>query len=178
MIIAVDVDGVIIDTISEILRRYNHDYNDHLTCVEILEWDVSKFVKPVCGKEIFSYFEVPDVYRSALPIENAHIGICALRAMNHRVIFVTTAAPGTYGVKQGILTERGYLQDGKDYIECADKSLIRADVLVDDGIHNLRAFRGEHIIFDQPWNTNDSISGAWRAHSWLQVVRIIEAIGH
>jgi 5'-nucleotidase len=176
MVIAIDVDGVVFDLVSEVLRRYNKDWDDHLAVSDITQWDVSKFAKPECGVKIYEYFEMPDAYEQALPVQNAYHGLLEIAKDGHRIVFVTTAAPGTAGVKQHILSDYGYLKDRKNYVECADKSLIKADVLVDDGIHNLRHFSGERVIFDQPWNRHESIGGAWRAKDWEDVVKIIRAI--
>jgi len=40
----------------------------------------------------------------------------------------------------------------KHFIPCYHKYMIRGDILIDDGIHNLKDFCGTRILFDQPWN--------------------------
>ncbi len=176
MIIAVDVDGVVLDTMSEVLARYNLDCHDSLTLDDIRAYDVGQFVRPECGRKIYEYFETPEVYQAALPIVNADRGLLALEKSGHRLIFVTTAAPGTEGVKRVVLKKYGYLHDDENYVECRDKSLIRADVLIDDNVMNLIYFRGERIIFDQPWNRGESVSEAWRARDWDNVTKIVNVI--
>ena len=176
MIVAIDVDGVIADLMQVVLAQYNGDYKDSLVKDDIRAWDVSLFVKSECGKKIFSYFEDPHIYDDVKPINESLLGITNIRQMGNRVIFATTSANGTHGAKLAWLSIFGYLSDRKDYIECADKSLIRADVLIDDGIHNLLVFPGERVIFTQPWNKSMSVSGSWRANNWEEVVEIIGAI--
>lgn len=176
MIIAIDVDGVVLDLRSAFLKRYNRDYDDHLTLDDLMEWDIAKAVKPECGIKAYHYLEIPDVYREALPIADANYALAELRKDGHRLVFATTCAPGTEGVKLEILTQYGFLSNRKDYIEVADKSLIRADVLIDDGIHNLEYFGGERIIFDQSWNRHQSIGGSWRARNWKDALEIVRAI--
>lgn len=173
MIIIVDVDGVVLDLMAEVLKRYNADYDDHLTNADIKAWDVANFVK--CGEKIYDYFELPEVYQQALPLPNVYHGLLELRN-DHRVVFATTPAPGTAGIKLEVLKLYGFLKNENDYIEVRDKSLIRADALIDDGIHNLVYFTGERIIFDQPWNRHQSILGAWRARDWNHVIAIVRAI--
>jgi len=75
MIIAVDVDGVIVDLVTPWLRRYNLDYNDDLTPESIQDWEVDKFVKIECGERIYKYIENPDIYYEALPIKDSLWGV-------------------------------------------------------------------------------------------------------
>lgn len=177
MILAIDVDGVVADTMVAILHRYNRDYDDRLTLEDIKAYGVEKFVKPQCGSNIYRYFEDANLYNSIFPIVDSHYGITSLRLMgHHRVVFVTTPSPGTNGKKLAWLKFYGFLRHDVDYVECHDKSLIRADVMVDDKISNLAGFTGERIIFTQPWNKQDSVTNSYRANGWPDVIQIVAAI--
>lgn len=175
MVIAVDIDGVLADLQTELLRRYNADYNDHLALKDITAWDFKNFVKPECGEHVYEYFDAPGLYNNVCVIRGAIGGVEALRA-NHRVIFVTTPTPKSAGAKLTWLSENGLLDNKKNYMECYDKSLVRADVLVDDGAHNLMNFKKDRILFHQPWNANDFVGGSYRARSWEDVVNFVKII--
>ena len=174
MLIAVDVDGVVLDTHSEVLRRYNIDYGDNLGLDDIQVWDMSRFAKPECGAKILGYFENPEVYKFAYHIVGALAGVRALRDAHHRVVYATTPARNTAGVKLEVLTALGFLDYPEDYIECTDKNLVRADVLIDDYAPNVNLFQGKRILFDRPWNANSIVYyGVLRARDWKQVVGLI-----
>ena len=149
MIIALDVDGVLADLGTEWLRRYNLDYGDTLTNNDITEWGIHKFVK--CGVKIYEYIEDPTLYDSVLPIENSLVAVSQMKQYA-RVVFVTSSTVGAFGAKYGWLRCHGFLDNDRDYIECRDKSLVKANLLIDDYLENIKAFRGASYLFSQPWN--------------------------
>jgi len=180
MVIACDVDDVVCDLVTEWVRLYNRDYFDTLSTSDITEWDIFKFVKPECGKKIYDYLDSPFLYDYIYPIVGSIDGVLSLRDAGHRVVFVTSAVNGCAGRKLRWLQEWGYFPEKrkseKDYIECHDKALIRADVIIDDGPHNLRSFIGKRVQFLQPWNVNEFVPGAWLAGNWAKIPSIIKEI--
>jgi 5'-nucleotidase len=176
MVIAIDVDGTIADLVEEWLHRYNVDYDDDLTPGDITSWDTSQFVKPECGKKIFQYLNDPTLYDDVLPIKDSLEVIAALRSAGHRVFFATATNTNQMVPKMLWLERHGFVNVEygivcKDYIPVQDKSLIRADLLIDDGIHNLEVFVRRKILFSQPWNKSDSEYP--RACSWKSVARLL-----
>lgn len=175
MIIAVDVDEVVADLTTPWLAQYNASYGDSLTPSHIKSWDIHKFCKPECGKKIYDYLNA-DIYDYVNPIWGALSGIESLRSRNHRVIFVTSAHSKIAGVKFEWLLKHKFLCDrsdfGVNYIECRDKYLINAAVLIDDGFHNVRAFPRTGILFTQPWN----FAHHWdfRVDGWADILGRIE----
>lgn len=158
-IIAVDVDMVLADLHTEWLARYNRDYNDNLIPQEITVWELEKLIKPECGFRIFEYLFQQDLYKNIKPIPGALDGINEIREAGYRVIFATSCVPDTAGNKVRWLVENGFMPenkkgDYKDFIDVNDKSLVYADVLIDDKIKNLDNFKGMPICFDQPYNKN------------------------
>ena len=55
MIVAVDIDDVIISLVPTWLHLYNKDYKDNLSKNDITDWQIDKFVKPECGINIYNY---------------------------------------------------------------------------------------------------------------------------
>ena len=149
MNILVDVDGVVVDTSGEVLRRYNLDFGDKLTNWDIKDWHTHKFVKPECGKRIYEYFAQSDLYDRLPLISGAAEVIRELRQV-HRVIFVTS---GLFFGKVKFLKRHGLIRDveyEKDLIFAHSKDLILGDVLIDDRIENCLGRTA--FVFDQPWN--------------------------
>jgi 5'(3')-deoxyribonucleotidase len=173
--IAFDVDGVLADLCTAWLNKYNKDYKDTLTPYDITEWDTAKFVKPECGNKIFEYL-VPKLWKSVKPIDGGIECVQFARKNDYRVIFVTSVYKEA-GAKYDWLMEHSFF-DGiakpkMDYYEGSDKSLICADMLVDDGLHNLKTFKGFPLVFDQPWNR--PTVGYERAVGFDDVTRYIMA---
>jgi 5'-nucleotidase len=152
--IAVDVDEVVADLLPVWLADYNKKYNDELLAEDLREWDLTKAVKPECGKAIYDLLTA-EMYDRILPIPYARAGCRALRAMGHRVIFVSSCPRGTADAKLAWLVRWGFLPQGifqKDFFVASDKSLIAADVLIDDNIDNVHAFPQMGILVNQPHN--------------------------
>jgi len=152
MIIAFDIDGVLARLDDAWFARYNQDYNDNLTHDKVSDWDTSKFVKKACGKKIFDYLKDPSLYDEVLPYEDAYEVVTELRSMGHRIIFPTTTPIESSGAKYYWLQRYNLLDDPKDYIEVSDKTLVRADVLLDDKYENYNDFPDFAVLMLQPWN--------------------------
>jgi 5'-nucleotidase len=169
MIIAIDVDGVVVDLVTQVLAIYNARYVDDIPVEKITDWDIDQFVKPECGMKIYEIFEAPGIYDFVEPFPGALNTINWLREVGHRVVFVTTPAPGTEGVKQKWLIQHGFLPlpsygYSSDYVEARDKSLIAADLLLDDNYDNVLKFPGIGVLMEQPWNRNKPYG--WRVKNW------------
>lgn len=152
--IALDVDGVLANLVQRVLDWYNQDCRDTVRHEDITDWDISKFVKPDSKDYIYSLLGTGYIYETVRPYPFAWDLVANLRHLGHRVVFVTTPFKGTEGRKLQWLVNHKMLKDSADYMEAHDKSLVRADILLDDGIHNLRAFApfGQAWMMEQPWN--------------------------
>ena len=181
MIILCDLDSVVIDLMPAWLALYNADYHDNLKPSDITGWNTHLFVKDECGKKVYEYLSDPHLYENCLPVSWSLWGVSQLRDAGHRVVFLTAANSSSMGQKLEWLYEWGYLPkksagDTSDFIAAKDKSLIRGDIMIDDGLHNLDAWAGNgpyhasKILFDQPWNKHDTQYK--RAIDWKEVVSI------
>ena len=88
-IILVDVDGVTLCLDAEWFKRYNEDWGDNLKPEHVTRWAVHEFVKPSCGKRIYDYLLMPDLYDNVPLIAGALDGIMTLRNAVHRVVFLS-----------------------------------------------------------------------------------------
>jgi 5'-nucleotidase len=162
LVVALDMDEVVADLLSEWLRRYNRDYNDTLTLNDIQGWDLTNQTK--AGKNFYNYLEQDDLYEDVRPIAGALHTVDAIRAAGHRVIFATSCVRWTVESKFDWLRREGFLPHAndslamKDFYPVRDKSLIRAHVLFDDGLHNVEPFPGMAVLVEHPHNRNDKTS--------------------
>lgn len=148
-----DVDGVIADLSTEWHNLYRRDYHDDWDMANA-QWDVHKIVKPECGMKIYDYIEDPHIYDNVLPIKGALDAMEKLEA-RYRIVYVTHSTVGAYGAKYHWLKRYGLITGQDNYIECADKTLIDVDLLIDDKPQTVLEFRHRTkpaAIFTQPWN--------------------------
>lgn len=181
LLIALDLDEVVCDLLPEWLRRYNLAYGDALTPESVTSWDISRCVKPVCGMKIYDVLAEPDLYAGVSPIPGALEGVRALRAAGHRVVFATSADAVSYPQKIAWLVGHGFttLRHGRtpqDVICAPDKSLVRADILIDDHAVNLHGFTGFKVLVDRPHNRSVSVPGAIRARGWTEILTAVDAL--
>lgn len=178
MIIGCDVDGVIADLHPEWLRRYNAEYADNMQVADIVCWGLHTLVRPACGKKIYSYLSAPDLYERVLPLDGARFGVGYLRAMGHRVVFITSNAKGMTDQKWAWLERHGFLPAGDtapDLVCATDKSLFMIDAMIEDYHENLLFSQARcRILLTRPWNA--SAQGPWkRVWSWREVCDQIKA---
>lgn len=171
--ILVDVDAVVADLMPVWLSLYNKDFNDKLEPKDIFKWSIHEIVKPECGTDIFGYLELPNLYDEVKPIDGAISGVHWLRQHAYDVRFVTS---GVFESKirwlgrHGLLLGENYLYS-PDVVVTHDKSVINADIMIDDNIKNCQNFKGKSILFAQPWN--DENSHFFRADNWADVIQYI-----
>lgn len=178
-IIAVDVDGVCADLHYEWLRRYNAEYNDTLTINGIHQWEMTLAVKPECGKSIYKYLSQPDLYENVPLIPGAIEGVRALREKGYRVVFVTSCTKGMTDQKWGWLERHGFLEAGSrgnaDLVVAHDKSLINANLLIDDYDGNFTGWNGYGILFSAPYNVSfETPANIVRAEHWGEAVELVQ----
>jgi len=173
-IIAVDVDDVTFDLVGALIKRYNAEYNDKLKKEDITSWYLAQFVKEECGEKIYEYFQDPSIYNDIEIIENAWAGVKALEMLGNRVVFATHSSIGASGAKYEKLLRLGFLDRQEDYIEAKDKSLIRADYLIDDKPTNVENFKGVGIAFSQPWNKN--LNFKVRVDNWENIIALFTVL--
>lgn len=153
----IDMDGVLNDAITMLLARYNADYNDNLRIEDITAWELDKFVKPECGKMIYSYFREKGFF-SKLPVqEHAQEVLARLLRAGHEIYVVTSSPPEAYEDKYYWFRRHFPFIPEQNIIFCTPKQITTGDVLFDDGPHNIKEWLKHNpgkiaIVMDAPWN--------------------------
>jgi 5'-nucleotidase len=179
MLIGLDIDDTIADLVPQWIARYNNKYSDSLVVKEIIDWDISKFVKPECGKKIYDLL-IKNLYDDVLPVFGAIKGIHALREEGHKIAYVTSFCPTTAGRKYEWLNQYHLLEKEDIYMETTQKGTtcksLRIDIMVDDNaetIQNLyKTCTG--ILYNRSWNSMSAYN--LRARSWKDVLDLIKRV--
>jgi 5'(3')-deoxyribonucleotidase len=168
-IVFCDVDGTVALTHEEWFMRYNIEWKDNLTYDHITDWGVHAFVKESCGTQIYKYLNDDDLYDNVQPYPGSVVGVEILRKRGFRVVFLTS---GLHKGKISFLRRWGFLEKtgDKDFVVAHDKGLIdgKGAILIDDGYHNVKAFKGISILLDAPHNRK--YNHLFRAMDWNEVV--------
>lgn len=166
--ICVDMDEVMADTLAEHLRRYNQTFNEDVTPADLVGkgiWEVTPYDRQRQLRAFLDaedFFAVLDVLPHAQPV---------LKSLSARFdIYIATQAmivPNSLGPKYGWLQRHFPFIPPTNYVFCGDKSILRADFLIDDLPANLQCFQGQGLLFSAPHNL--TAKGFTRVNNWLDV---------
>lgn len=179
------MDSITADLQKSWYAAYNKDYNDNITNDDILTWDTHLYVKPECGKKIYSYFR-PKMFAELEPIAGAIPALRKLVEAGHEVVFVTASPHGCADAKFAWAKKHCPFID--EVIMSHKKYLVHGDVLIDDSPKNIKAYRTVHpnaniFTIAYPYNKDvakytDLRLGSWREPevAWEAFVEAIEEL--
>lgn len=95
------------------------------------------------------------------------------RLMERYEVFVTTAAmevPTSFAAKFRWLEEHFPFIPASNVVFCGDKSIIRADYLIDDNARHFQNFVGQGVLYSAPHNAH--VEGYPRVKDWREVEKM------
>ena len=167
-IVLVDVDDVVANLVEHWLSIYNDIAKDTVVVNDITDWDIAKFVKPDWKGGIYDILRRPNLYDGVEPVDGALDGVKRLINAGYRIVYVTAPVIETAGSKYFWLRTNGFPITQDNYVEAKDKSLIRGDFMIDDGVHNIETTcAGDTLLFSKPWNRD--YTGSVRVKNWKEI---------
>jgi len=166
--ICVDMDEVMADTLSEHLRRYNQEFDESLTTEDLTGkglWEVTPTDRQ---QQLRAFLDAEDFFEDLPLMPGAQKVLKALTARFE--IFIATQAmtvPNSLGPKYRWLQRHFPFIPPTNYVFCGNKSILRADYLIDDLPRNLQRFEGHGLLYTAPHNKN--VTGFTRVDNWQQV---------
>ncbi len=172
--IGIDLDSTLNCLVEYWLEVYNIEYDDCLTPEDITGWDMQQFVKESCGPKIYDYILRPGTFTN-LMVQSYSQKVTKFLSQYYDLYIVTAYHWKNCADKAQWIIEHFSHIDSDRIIFCNNKGLICTDYLIDDGPHNLEAFKGNGILFDAPWNRflGDKFL---RVKNWLEVESYFKAI--
>jgi len=146
--VLIDLDSTVYDLLTPWMEWYNKHYNDTFKVSDIKKWAWNEIVKPECGTKIYSFLNKKGMYSSLQPFPGALEAIKKVHDEGIKQIFCSTII-GNTGAKEKVeAVERDFPYLGKAAVVLVgkDKNLVKGDVLVDDGPHNLVGFDGYKVL--------------------------------
>jgi 5'-nucleotidase len=173
--ICVDMDEVMADTLAEHLRRYNQAFEEEITPDDLAGkglWEVTPLDRQT---ELRAFLDAEDFFEDLALMPGAQQ---VLKKLSVRFeVFIATQAmsvPNSLGPKYRWLQRHFSFIPPTHYVFCGDKSILRADYLIDDLPRNLERFEGQGILFTAPHNL--TATGFVRVKDWQQVATYFDAI--
>src|SRR3974377_1038481 len=173
--ICVDMDEVMADTLAEHLRRYNQEFDEEVTAEDLAGkglWEVTPLDR---HRQLRAFLDAEDFFED-LPLMSGAQEV--LKQLSSRFeIFIATQAmtvPNSLGPKYRWLQRHFPFIPPSHYVFCGDKSILRAEYLIDDQPRNLHIFTGTGLLFTAPHNL--TTTGFIRVNSWQEVAEYFAGV--
>ena len=174
--ICVDMDEVMADTLSEHLRRYNQEFDDAITPADLAGKGLWEIAPQDRQQQLRAFLDAEDFFEDLPLIADAQPVLEELSSKFE--IFIATQAmtvPNSLGPKYRWLQRHFPFIPPTNYVFCGNKSILRADFLIDDLPRNLLRFEGQGLLYTAPHNL--TASGFMRVNNWAEVRDYFAAIG-
>lgn len=152
-----DSDEIIVRCWDKWLRRYNEEFNDDVELGDVTEWDFQPgLIKPEAlrGEGIHKYLRQAGFFRDLQFNPGALEGLRELHDTGRYDIVVCTATRAEEGAKDKLHVFNEHLKflGGRNLFLGHKKEWLQAaDVIVDDGPHNIRNFRQMRAEMAAEW---------------------------
>lgn len=146
-----------------------------LSVENVTDWDISVAFPTLTKQQIYGVLQEDEVWANLTPMPGAQEYLKRLYDEGHELYMVTATDYRTCRVKIERILELFPFLDANHIIIAHNKQMIKGDVLIDDGPHNLIDGPYFRILFDQPHNRgiNEKKYGMYRAVGWEQVYQLI-----
>jgi len=163
--ILVDMDGVLADTYAKLHRLFREETGSEMA----VEATLGKLEEEAFPKQR-RWVASPGFFRDVPIMEGSRE---VLEKMNkvYEIIIISLATefPNSLTDKQLWIMENFPFISWKQIVFCGNKSLISADIMIDDHPKNLDGFGGVTYIFTQPNNVYYSNPKHIRIGSWKEI---------
>lgn len=167
--VAVDMDGVLADVYEQFFRWDEKDFGKRRPLEEVVGVEERK-----AFPYINEYVHRRGFFRTA-PVVRDSQQILAELNKSYDVFIVSAAMefPQSLPEKLEWLNEHFNFITWQQIVFCGSKTIIDADIMIDDHFKNLDAFAGTTILFSQPHNQLKNEGRHKRANSWKEIASIL-----
>ena len=179
--ILVDADGVLENFSDAWVAHLNKKYGTDVSPDDVREWDMTKVFSMLTPEQVLSTELDAELYENLQPIPGGPETIRRLLSDGHE-IFVVTNTHYKIAIEklEGTLFRYYPFLPWKQYIFTHKKQMVKGDVLVDDGVHNLVGGDYEKILFSAPYNRDfdAELHGITRVENWDEAYKAITELAN
>lgn len=172
MRLRIDLDGIVVDTVSYWVEEINKVSGENLTPQDITCWDVHKCTN--IGKECYDIMNTGNFFQNPEPMTGAIETLKDLQNLGHEIVIVTAvpfkSETAHYDKYKWCQQHLSFLNIDESFIATQRKDLVIGDILFDDKPQNLETFVGKGVILDHPYNKNwkEQNYGVKRVYNWQE----------
>lgn len=179
MTILVDMDDTIEQLLKALVARANERFCRNASVDDVTDWSIVCAFPGVTKQQILDFMRDADFWDTVEPVPGAAEALKHFMDEGHDVYIVTATEYEHVAEKmKGVLFRYFPFVSWDQVIITSRKQLIRGDVLIDDGIHNLEGGEYRKILVTAPYNKNydAEANGMIRVNGWDEIVRIIDGM--
>lgn len=179
MIILVDMDDTIENLTEAWINYANKRFGTAVNAADITTWDPSEAFLSVSHEEMYALLLEDELYETVEPFEGAALYLQKLISDGHEVFIVTNSPYQVMKAKmEKVLFRHFPFIDWKHVIITGNKPIIKGDVLIDDGVHNLLGGNYAKLLFSAPHNRSFDAegNGMIRVNCWKEVYKAVSEI--
>ena len=172
IIVLIDMDDVMCEFVEALCKCLNNKYHTNVSPYEITGWGLPEYFPSLTVDEIFNPTHTAEFWSTVRPMNGAPEKIKLLMDEGFKIYVCTSSDYRTIKPKFDLVLKKYFPYiSWKQVIITKDKGMVRGDILVDDGIHNLEGTDFEKILMSRPHNEwyDEKSNGVTRAHSWDDV---------
>jgi len=191
MIIAVDLDDTLADSLTSFIHFHNKNYNTSLKYKDFTAYTLNEIMGMPKEEEAkrLEEFDNSKHFEEIKPLKEAVEAVSEL-AKKHKIIIITGRAESSEKktrawvkknlpmIKDIFFIRKVYHETPKNKADVCKK--INADILIDDNlnhVHNCNRAGVKAILIDYPWNRNAKLGKLiQRVKSWKEIVKFINKI--
>lgn len=179
MLICIDVDNVVNNFTEVLIGLYNKYYDEPISLDQFTTYNFNDCFSFKTAEALRALCSNVNTSISLNVIAGAQNAIKKLQRHGHIIYFATATHYKNFDTKVEWLRNRFPTIPVENIICITDKSLLKADILIEDNLSNLISFSGERICFDYPWNRSfikDFAYDIRRVYNWDDVIEAVNRI--
>jgi 5'(3')-deoxyribonucleotidase len=167
--ILVDMDGVLADVYTTFFELHERETGQKLTIN-----DIAGLLEEEAFKNQRRWVSSPGFFRE-LPVMPDSREVLMKLNDHYKIIVVSLATEFPYCLtdKQLWMHKNFPFISWKQLVFCGDKSIVKADIMIDDHFKNLDHFDGRKILFSQPHNMLKTDSRHTRVSTWAEIENLL-----
>lgn len=177
--ILVDMDDTIENLLVEWLHILNKRYHCFVTEDDVHSWEITEAYPGLAPAQVYEPLYSSELWESVKPKWDAVEYLRRLQEDGHEIYIVTSSNYKTIHTKLESVLGRYFPYIHMDHvIVCAKKQLIRGDVMIDDGPHNLVGGDYEKLLITAPHNRSydAALHGMRRVNNWREIYEAIHEL--
>lgn len=174
--ICIDMDDTIENLLAAWIDELNMRYHLDKKVEDVVAWEMSTLYPELTDEQIFAPLFCDAFWKTVQPKADAVKYVQQLINDGHDVYICTSSHYATIKAKvEAVLTKHFPAIRWDKIIVASNKQMIRCDIMIDDGPHNL--INGEYvkILLDAPHNKSfdESVYKIKRVHTWEEIYTLI-----